>query len=111
MRLTDASNSHCMLCLEVLSCMSGSRRDIAQGAPICGLKGLQVLGEPSAELIGSGSIQGAAVVFAKLLGRIESYQRLAFTIYYPILAVQVTASLSYCEPLTFELTLTYRMPR
>lgn len=84
--------------------------DTAQGT-ICGLKGSQVLGQPSLDLIGSGSIQGAAVVFAKLLRCIESYQRLAFNIYYPILAVQVTASFSYCEPLTFELALTYRVPR
>lgn len=88
--------------LEMLSCMNRPRRDTAQGA-ICTLKGSQVLGQPSSGLIGSGSIQGAAVVFAKLLRCIESYQRLAFNVYYPILAFLLTASFSYCEPVVFEL--------
>lgn len=69
------------------------------------------MGQPSPALIESGSIKGAAVVFAKLWRCIESYQRLASNIYYPILAVQVTASFSYREPVTFELALAYRMPR
>lgn len=67
--------------------MSCSQEDTAQGA-ICTLKGSQVLGQASVSLIGAGSIQGAAVVFAKLLRCIQSYQRLALNIYYPILALK-----------------------
>lgn len=82
--------------------MSCWQQGTAQPA-ICVLKGSQVLGQAPAGLIGGGSIQGAAVVFAKLLRCIKSYQRLASYIYYPILAVQVTASFSYCEPVAFKL--------
>lgn len=85
--------------------MSGSQQDVAQDA-ICVPKGLAGLGTILRKhdwgRLHPGRCSSVRQAFA-VHGCIESYQRLAFNIYYPILAVQVTASFSYCEPLTFEL--------